>query len=530
MNGYAHPSKKHPYKRRYLKENLSDMLDMLTYNKYDVIAQKEIADKLPMLPDFEYQVWLSTQKMNNRGVAVDIDAIKTCKNAINTVTTYYEKELYNLTGGCVRTAGENKKLTKWLNTNGVGTKSVDAKNVKELIERYDGTSTVGQVLRIKKILSSASIKKVVSILNRVSSDGRVRDHMVYCGADRTGRFGSKGVQIHNLRNVKLGEEQFDKNIEILRTNPFEFDNPFDVMGGMVRGFFTADKGKDFICSDYRAIEAVALACLAGEQWRIDVFKTHGRIYELSASKITGVPFQEFLDYQKQHGEKHPLRNTIGKVAELASGYQGWIGAWKQFGADKHFNNDEEIKQSILKWRSDSPNIVNFWHGVEGAAKRAIQIGHNTPCNYRNIVYRYDGDNLYCKLPSGRELTYWKAGLRQGVTPYGKAIEQICFYGWNSNQSSGLPMGWTQFDTYGGKLTENIVQAVCRDILCHAVFNLEKAGYTPVFHVHDEIICEVPRGWGSIKEMELIMSALPDWASDWPIIAHGGWRGLRYRKD
>ena len=276
-----------------------------------------------------------------------------------------------------------------------------------------------------------------------------------------------------------------------------------------------------ICSDYSAIEAVVLAQLAGEQWRIDVFNTHGKIYEMSAAKITGIPFDEIIDHKKRTGDHHPARGKIGKVAELASGYQGWVGAWKAFGADKHLSEDE-IKSAVIAWRNESPAIVEFWRGLETAAHNAVMNpGH--AYGYRDIAYKMSGDVLYCRLPSGRFIIYHNPRL---VTAdrFGKPVTKLTYM---RNDSI---YGWGRDDTYGGRLAENTVQAVSRDILAHAMPRLEAAGYKIVLHVHDEVAAEVPEGFGSVDELERIMGDLPAWAAGWPVRAAGGWRGVRYRKD
>jgi DNA polymerase len=266
---------------------------------------------------------------------------------------------------------------------------------------------------------------------------------------------------------------------------------------------------------------------------MEVFRTHGKIYEMSASKITGIPFEEFDLYKASSGQHHPMRKKIGKVAELASGYGGWLGAWKQFGADEYFN-DDEIKKAILAWRAASPAIVEFWggqqrnwrpelFGLEGCAVSAV-LNPGTKFSYRAISYLMYGDALYCELPSGRFITYHRPRLGQSE----RGGYQLSFEGWNTNPKNGAP-GWIRINTYGGRLCENVVQAVARDILAYAIVNLEKAGYPIVMHVHDEIVAEVPEGQGSISEFESIMSTLPPWASGWGIKATGGWRGKRYGK-
>lgn len=252
-----------------------------------------------------------------------------------------------------------------------------------------------------------------------------------------------------------------------------------------------------------------------------------------------------MRHKKETGQHHPLRKTIGKVAELASGYAGWIGAWKAFGADA-FMSEPEIKAAILRWRAESPRIVQFWggqwwqpdpnrwqfepllYGLEGAAVQAV-MQPGTWYAAESTLWGVVDDALYCQLPSGRFLTYHRPRLDQTTDPRGLLVWQLSYEGYNSDSSKG-PVGWMRRSTYGGKLCENVVQAVARDILANSLLNLEAAGYRIVMHVHDEVVAEVPSGTGSVEELEWIMGTMPAWCADWPIKAAGGWRGLRYRKE
>jgi len=315
--------------------------------------------------------------------------------------------------------------------------------------------------------------------------------------------------------------------------------------GCLRGLFIAKEGHELVCVDFSAIEAVAAACLSRCQWRIEVFSGHGKIYEESAAKATGIPFEEILQYKRDNGMHHPARKTIGKVRELAGGYGGWIGAWKNFGADE-FMTDEEIKTDVLKWREESPEIVEMWggqfrwcgpgkwdyrpelFGLEGAVINAIL--HPGQCfSHIDITYGVWDDVLFCRLPSGRYLHYHRPRLSPGDDKLRRGpCYQITFEGYNSNSTKG-PIGWHRMETYGGRLFENVDQAVAADLQFEALARCEDAGYHIVMHTHDEGSAEVPIGWGSVDEMSAIMSEQPDWASWWPLRA-AGWRHKRYQKD
>lgn len=563
------PTKKDDRRRIRPEEDHEDAAKLYDYNLGDIKSESAVSAVTPDLSADELELWLLDQCINLRGVHIDGDALSNCLAIVEQANEMYTAELVALTGGTVKGAGEIAKITGWLGANGVHMASLDSDHVAEALKRDDLPPTAKRVLQIRASLGAASVKKLFAIDRRRSKDGRLRDLFAFCGADRTGRFAGRGPQPQNLPNSGPAVKRCDpvsgcgKHYGPHLTNcpwcqiPESFSEPAEwcieavedallviasrklqwvehyfgdavaAVSGCLRGLFSAAPGCDFLCSDYSAIEAVVLAMLAGEEWRIDVFRTHGKIYEMSAAKISGVPFDEFLRHKKETGDHHPLRKKIGKVAELASGYQGGYGAWLAFGADKHLE-EAEIKESIKAWRNESPNIVKFWYGLEDAAVAAVQNpGH---CyEYNGIKYGVKDDVLYCQLLSGRKLSYHQPRLHPDVTPWGKPVLKLTYMGWNSDYKKG-PTGWMRLDTYGGKLCENTVQATARDILTYALKNVERAGYAVALHVHDEIVSEVQEGTGSVEEFERIMATMPPWAEGWPIRAAGGWRGKRYRKD
>lgn len=539
---------------------------LYTYNLGDIKAESAVSACIPDLSDYELKLWLLDQKINFRGVHIDKEAVDACLEIVRQATEKYTAELIALTGGYVQTAGEIKKITEWVGGRGVPVSGMTADDVETLLARPNLPGDVKRVLEIRASLGAASVKKLYSISRRLCSDNRIRDILSYCGADRTGRWAGRGPQPQNLPNSgpkvrrcdvvngcghysghdpyaacpwcsapewALSPEDWsidavEDAITVIKYRRLDlvervFGDAIAAVSGCLRGMFTAAPGKDFICSDYSAIEAVVLAALAGEEWRLEVFRTHGKIYEMSASKITGIPFEEFAKHKKETGQHHPMRKKVGKVAELASGYQGGLGAWKNFGADE-FMTDEEIKANIKKWRDESPMIVKFWYGLEEAAVAAIQ--NPGQCfEFRGLKFGCKDDVLYIQLLSGRKLSYHQPRLHPDVTPWGKTVLKITYMGMDS-----VTKQWVRLDTYGGKLCENVVQATARDILAHALLLADEAGYDPVLHIHDEMVSEVDEGWGTVEEFERIMATLPDWCKDWPIKAAGGWRGKRYRKD
>lgn len=555
------------------------------YNVQDIKAEAALSIRTPDLQPQELELWLLDQRINARGVYIDPVGLQSCIAIFEQASDKYLNELQHITGGAVQTASEVQKIIGWLAAHSIYTHALDDDAVQTLLARNDLPSHCRRVVEIREVMASSSVKKLFAIKHRLNTDGRIRGLFAYCGADRTGRFAGRGPQPQNLPNsgpkvrqcdpvsgcgeyyhadlpgcpsCGLAEhfsepKSWDPDAVERALKSFEpqslplaetlWKDPVAAVAGCLRGLFTAAPGHDLICSDYSAIEGVVAAMLSGEQWRIDVFRGHGKIYEMGASKITGVPFEDMMRHKQETGEHHPTRKTIGKVSELASGFGGWIGAWKNFGADK-FMDDDEIKKSILAWRDASPAIVEMWggqhrknphrweftpelYGLEGAVVSAL-LAPGQCFGYRGITYGYSAsdDVLYCKLLSGRYICYHKARLTPHTAKNGMSEYEITYEG-TSDETNGK---WSTMTTYSGKLFENVVQATARDILTNAMLNLEKSGYPIVLHVHDEIVSEVPIGTGSVEEFEKIMGIMPEWASDWPIRAAGGWRGKRYRKD
>jgi DNA polymerase len=413
-------------------------------------------------------------------------------------------------------------------------------------------------------------------------DGRACDMFVYHRA-RTGRDGGADIQPQNLTKagpklrwcgdmtcekpygahltacphcgadtlysgdvVGWSWKAVDHALEVVRTGSLDavehvFGNALLTLSGCIRGLFTAAPGHELLCSDFSSIEAVVTAVLAGEEWRIQAFHRKEDIYLRSASRITGIPYEEYIAYYEKNGFHPPDRQKIGKPAELGLGFGGWLGAWRQFDKSDNFN-DDEVKGNINAWRGASPMIPELWggqvrgkpwkpdrrelFGLEGAAIAAVQ-DPGQCFSYRMISFGVKDDALFCRLPSGRLLTYHRPRLAPSTRWDGQL--ELTFEGYNSNPKMG-PIGWVRLQTYGGRLAENVIQATARDIMRESVINLERAGYPIVLRVHDELAAEVPPGFGSVEEFETIMQTLPAWAAGWPIRAAGGWRGNRYRKD
>ncbi|OYW62728.1 MAG: hypothetical protein B7Z31_00210 [Rhodobacterales bacterium 12-65-15] len=584
------PTKANPALRIRPVDDPADAERLYSYCDEDVLTEQEAAGLIPPLSPKELEAWREDRIINDRGVQIDLEGVRNCIAIIDQAHARYNHELRTLTGGTVERASELAKLQGWLGAQGVHAAAMDEEAIEGLLAQ-ELPPAARRALEIRQAVGSASVKKVFTMANMVSRDGRLRDLFIYHGA-RTGRPTGSGPQPTNLPNaagayamecegcdkhygtelttcpwcgasstfahkVEWGVECAEDALETFKPRSLDWaeyvwGNSMTALSNSLRALFIAAPGRELICSDYSSIEAVVIAMLAGEQWRIDLFRTHGKIYEMSASKITGIPFAEMMRHAGYTDEQlatnawwtqkpansgchHPSRKTIGKVAELASGFQGWIGSWLAFGAGE-FMSEDEIKSGILAWRAASPAIVELWggqernwnpefYGVEGAFVQAL-LYPGALYRTHGMDFQMRGDVLFLKLLSGRELTYHRPRLAPSGRRTGTL--SISYEGWNSNPKNG-PMGWYRMETWGGRLVENIVQATARDIQWHGVLALERAGYPIVLHVYDEDVAEVPVGFGSVEEFERIMGVLPEWCADWPIKANGGWRGKRYRK-
>lgn len=591
-------TKNRQYFRRTPITDWSDFVEMYAYCDQDIVAEAGVSARMPDLTPYERRTWEVDQTINVRGVQVDIEALDACIDVMQQATDRYTKELGAITGEVVSSVSEVAKIVGWLGGQGLCIPNMKAETVTEYLAREDVAPHCRRVLEIRAILGGANVKKLYTFKRSVSSDGRLRDQYMYCGADRTGRWSAGGVQLQNLTSKGpksktcngcgriVGKvamscpdcgasdphftprsdwtvEAVEYAIKDILTRDLDhiitiWGDPADVLAGCLRGLLIAKPNHDLICADFSAIEAVVAACVSRCQWRIDVFSTHGKIYETGAAKITGIPFEEMMACAgytdltvdkwweaKPTGPHHETRKTIGKVSELASGYGGWLGAWKNFGADK-FMDDTQMKQAILAWREASPEIVEMWggqfkwcgpgkwdyrpelFGLEGAVTQAI-ITPGQWFGHIDIGYIVRDDVLFCRLPSGRYLHYHRPKLVPGEDKLRRGPSwNITYEGFNTDTTKG-PRGWSVRETYGGSLFENVVQAIAADIQAEALVRLEDNGYPVVMHTHDEGTAEVLESFGSVEDMEAIMAQRPEWASWWPIRA-AGWRHKRYQKD
>ena len=472
-----------------------------TYCKRDVDVEKAIRRKLHNfpIPESEMELYRLDQRINDRGVLVDMGLVEqaiACERLHKEIVT---KRAYELTG--LENPNSVAQLKGWLGDKGMEAESLSKKAVADMIAETDGE--VEELLRLRLLMAKTSVKKYEAMERSVCSDGRVHGLLQFYGANRTGRFAGRLVQIQNLPQNHLPDLELAR--ELVKQRRFEdiellYDSTPNVLSELIRTAFIPKPGCRFVVADFSAIEARVLAWLSGEQWRLDVFTSHGKIYEASASSMFHVPMEEIT-------KTSPLRQK-GKLAELGLGFGGAAGALISMGALDMGLTEDELPPLVAAWRKANPHITQFWWDVDAAAVKAVTEKQKTKVG--RIIFEYKSGILFITLPSGRKLSYVKP--RMAVNKFGR--DGLTYEGISENKK------WSRIETYGPKLVENIVQGTARDLLAEAMLRVEKKGYPIVMHCHDEIIAEVPEGTGSVDEMCEIMAVQPEWAEGLPLRADG----------
>lgn len=480
------------------------------YCKRDVDVERQIAEKLKkyLLSKSEHDLYVLDQNINDRGVLVDLKLARQAVKLNSIQTAVATEQAYTLTG--LENPNSVAQLKAWLIENGVEIESLSKKAVAALADETDGD--IQEMLHLRLLMSKTSVKKYEAVMRSVCRDNRVRGMMRFCGASRTGRWSGNILQPQNLPQNHLPDLTLAR--DIVKDGDFElldmtFGNVPNVLSELIRTVLIPKPNHRFIVADFSAIEARVLSWLAGEQWRLDTFRNGSDIYCASASQMFRVPVEK-------HGVNGHLRQK-GKISELACGYGGSVGALKNMGAVEMGVPEDELQGLINDWRNANPHIVKLWTEVGNAAMKAIK--EKTIVSLGKLVFMYERGILFIRLPSGRRLSYIKP--RIGTNRFGG--DSITYMG------VGASKKWERLETFGGKLVENIVQAIARDLLASAMMNVANAGYDIVFHVHDEIIAEAPDSQGSVDEMCKLMSINPDWADGIPLSADG-YECEYYRKD
>ena len=483
------------------------------YCKRDVEVEREIRRKIENfdMTDIELRLWHLDQKINDYGVNVDRELVK---NAIKCDEEYQRelmKEALNLTK--LENPNSPTQLKNWLESRGLEVSSLSKANVEELLDKTKD-STVRRVLELRQEMSKTSVKKYDAMERAMCKDFKIRGLLQFYGA-LTGRWAGRLVQVHNLPRNNM--EDLDLARQLLLNGDYEtleilFDSISDVLSQLIRTAFIPSFNSRFIIADFSAIEARVIAWLAGEKWRMDVFNSHGKIYEASASQMFKVPLE------KIH-KGSPLRQK-GKIAELALGYGGSKGALISMGALNMGLTEDELPDFVAAWRKSNPNIVNLWWDIENAAISAVKEMKTVNMQY-GLKFSYRSGILFITLPSGRSLAYIRPRIEIDER-FGK--DKLTYEGIEPNTRK-----WGRVDTYGGKLTENIIQAIARDCLAESMLRLDDRGYKIAFHVHDEVVLDVPNNFGSLEEVEDIMGMDISWAPGLPLRAEA-FESNYYKKD
>ena len=497
----------------------------------DVVTEMEIERRLSSfpVPDFIQKQWETDLRINFRGVAVDMPFVEGALIMGNQVKTEMIEEAEQITN--LDNPNSVSQLKDWLNKE-IGTgeeepeiQSLSKDIVKKLLNREDNSPDVQRMLQIRQELGKTSTKKYDAIKICVCPDKRVRGLLQFYGANRTGRWAGRLVQVQNLPRtytdpIELARELVtDRKTTAVRCL---YGSVSDTLSQLIRTAFIASPGNVLIDADFSAIEARVISWLAGEQWRLEVFRTHGKIYEASASQMFGVP----IELIKKGNPEYALR-AKGKVAELALGYQGSSGALINMGALEMGLHEEELPDIVQRWRTANRHIQSLWYEMDEGARQVIGFGGAVNVHGLWLAREYDyNQGVYCftiTLPSGRKLFYINPKI--GTNRFGG--ESITY--WGMDQTSKK---WKEIETYGGKLTENVVQAIARDCLAEAIERLEAAGFPIVFHVHDEVVIDIKPyadNKAMLQQVVDIMKQPPAWAADMPLNA-AGWVGDFFTKD
>lgn len=502
------PTKVNGGRTRNLPEHAPDKWETFkTYNKRDVdveMAIKQRLSKFPV-PDFVWEEYHLDQEINDRGIMLDMDVVE---NAI----AFDEKSkaelmiaMQNITN--LDNPNSVVQMKQWLSDNGIEAESLGKKDVAAMIKDTD--SDVAAALKLRLQLAKSSVKKYQAMQNAVCKDGRAHGMFQFYGANRSGRWAGRLIQLQNLPQNHMNDLADAR--ELVRTGDYDslellYDDIPDTLSQLIRTAFIARPGYKFVVSDYSAIEARVLAYLAGETWRSKVFAEGKDIYCASASQMFGVPVEK-------HGINSHLRQK-GKIAELALGYGGSVGALISMGALDMGLTEDELHPLVDSWRASNPNITAFWWNVDNAVKTAIKM--KVPTEVNGIKFLCRSGMLFIKLPSGRTLSYVKP--RIGENRFGG--ESVTYEGIGSTKK------WERIESYGPKFVENIVQAVSRDLLCFAMRNLSHCFICG--HVHDELIIECSQDV-DYKSICNIMSRSPDWMPD-ILIRGDGYETPFYKKD
>lgn len=478
------------------------------YNQRDVETEMQIKKKISAfpMPQSEWENYWIDQNINDRGILIDESLVDSAIKFDEILREENMDRAIELTG--LENPNSPLQLKEWLNKKGLEIDSLAKKDVESALKNAEGD--IKEVLELRQELSKSSVRKYDAMKNVKGKDNRARGLIQFYGANRTGRYSGRLIQVQNLRRNNL--KDLDLARSLVKNRDYEtmeilYESPSDILSQLIRTAFIAKEGTRFIISDFSAIEARVLAWIAGEQWVLDAFENGEDIYCRTASRMFGVPVEK-------HGVNGHLRQK-GKIATLACGYQGALGALKAMGGIEMGLSEDELQSIVDSWREANPNIVSLWWDIDAVVKRVVKT--RTKEEYKSLVISYEKGILFIQLPSKRRLAYPKAKI--GMNRFGG--ESIVY--------EGIVVGnkWDKIESYGGKFVENIVQAIARDILAEAMMRLEKKEFNIVMHIHDEVVIESDSS--NIEEVNQIMSLVPSWAPGL-ILDADGFESEFYKKD
>lgn len=482
------------------EEHPEDWATFKAYNKRDVETEMEIEDKLSRfpVPDDVWEQYAMDQRINDTGVKLDLDLAKNAIRCDETLRAKYLSRAQELTG--LENPNSPIQLKEWLEEQEVQVDSLGKKQVKALLET--STGDVREVLELRQLMSKSSVRKYNAMLTCACRDGRAHGLLQFYGANRTGRWAGRLIQVQNLPQNHVTD--LSEARELIKSGNFEaaemcYDSVPDLLSQLIRTAFVPKEGCKFVVADFSAIEARVLSWMAGEKWRMDVFANNGDIYCASASQM-------FHCKVEKHGENAELRPK-GKIAELALGYGGSVGALTAMGALEMGVKEEELQPLVDSWRQTNPKIVKFWWEVDKAVITAVR--DRTPVKLKGMTFYYASGFLIIRLLSGRELFYARPRIEKNQ--YGR--DSISYEG------VGTARRWVRQESYGPKFVENITQATARDVLAEAMQRLIGHGYTIVMHIHDEAVMEVPMDT-DVETACHIMAQTPKWAPGLVLNADG----------
>lgn len=507
-----------------------DLQKFIQYCANDVLLEREVSKFLGDLPDAERTIFQLDQDINKRGIMLDRRGIAAATQIVENCSQSFTEEFQSITGVAPTQRG---KVLQWFAGQGITLENLQADYLEDKLATFDWDSSnlhCRRALEIRLLINKASTKKLMAMERQCGKDGRARFQTRYHGA-ATGRWTGSGFQPLNLtrgfddvdpeqlvRDIMYGDAAW---LDLL------YGSAISAISKASRHWLVAKPGHRLISADYVAIEAVVLACLAGETWKVEAFRRGDKIYEVMGDKIYDLPPGTVTK------ATHPQERQDGKTCELAFGYQGGLNAWLNFDSSGR-HTDEKILEILKLWRAAHPAITSLWRKLEHAAIRAVDEGFVQQCG--SLGFETVDDWLTMILPNGKRIWYWKPEIRSCPAPWHQPMKKIeCAEGrcdcepilqlTYMTQKAGQ---WQRVSTYGGKLTENAVQATSRELLVASMLAVEDAGYPIILSVYDEIVCEVPEGFGSREDMGAIISQKPVWASNWPITV-STWEGGRYRK-